>query len=38
MPLDLEDLAEADRWKFEDEAVERLTMAENMTESRGRDR
>ena len=32
MPLDLEDLAEADRWKFEDEAVERLTMAENMTE------
>ncbi|MBV8554832.1 MAG: DEAD/DEAH box helicase, partial [Planctomycetaceae bacterium] len=32
MPLDLEDLAESDRWKFEDEAVERLTMAENMTE------
>jgi superfamily II DNA or RNA helicase len=32
MPIDLEDLAEADRWKFEDEAVERLTMAENMTE------
>ena len=25
MPLDLEDLAEADRWKFEDEAVERLS-------------
>ena len=32
MPFDMEDLAEADRWKFEDEAVERLTMAENMTE------
>ncbi len=32
MPFDMEDLAEADRWKFEDEAVERLTMAENLTE------
>jgi len=32
VPPDLDDLAEADRWKFEDEAVERLTMAENMAE------
>jgi len=32
LPDDLDDLAEADRWKFEDEVVERLTMAENMAE------
>lgn len=32
IPEDLDDLAEADRWKFEDEVVERLTMAENMAE------
>lgn len=32
LPEDLEDLSEADRWRFEDEAVERLTMAENMAE------
>ncbi len=32
IPDDLDDLAEADRWKFEDEVVERLTMAENMAE------
>ena len=28
----MDDLAEADRWKFEDDLVERLTMAENMAE------
>ncbi len=32
IPDDLDDLAEADRWKFEDDVVERLTMAENMAE------
>ncbi len=32
LPEDLDDLAEADRWHFEDEVVERLTMAENMAE------
>ena len=32
LPEDLDDLTEADRWKFEDEVVERLTMAENMAE------
>lgn len=32
VPSDLEDLAETDRWKFEDEMVERLTMAETMAE------
>ena len=32
IPEDLEDLAEADRWQFEDEMVERLTMAENVFE------
>jgi superfamily II DNA or RNA helicase len=31
-PADLEDLSESDRWRFEDDAVERLTMAENMAE------
>ena len=28
----MEDLTEAERWKFEDDIVERLTMAENMAE------
>jgi hypothetical protein len=32
LPDELDDLAEADRWKFEDDLVERLTMAENMAE------
>ncbi len=36
LPEDMEDLmddlTEADRWKFEDDVVERLTMAENMAE------
>ncbi len=32
LPEDLDDLTEADRWRFEDEVVERLTMAENMAE------
>ncbi|NLE38382.1 MAG: DEAD/DEAH box helicase, partial [Pirellulaceae bacterium] len=32
LPDDLDDLAETDRWRFEDEVVERLTMAENMAE------
>ena len=32
LPEDMEDLTEAERWKFEDDIVERLTMAENMTE------
>ena len=32
LPDDLDDLTEADRWKFEDDVVERLTMAENMAE------
>jgi superfamily II DNA or RNA helicase len=32
LPEDLDDLAEADRWQFEDELVERVTMAENMAE------
>ena len=30
LPEDLDELTEADRWHFEDEVVERLTMAENM--------
>ena len=32
LPDDLDDLTESDRWKFEDDLVERLTMAENMAE------
>jgi superfamily II DNA or RNA helicase len=32
LPDDLEDLTEAERWHFEDELVERLTMAETMAE------
>jgi SNF2 family DNA or RNA helicase len=32
LPDDLEDFTEAERWKFEDELVERLTMAETMAE------
>ncbi|HEY7533351.1 MAG TPA: DEAD/DEAH box helicase [Nitrospiraceae bacterium] len=32
LPEDFEDLTEAERWKFEDDLVERLTMAENMAE------
>lgn len=32
LPEDLDDLAEAERWKFEDDLVERVTMAENMAE------
>jgi superfamily II DNA or RNA helicase len=32
IPDDLDDLTEAERWKFEDDVVERLTMAENMAE------
>jgi superfamily II DNA or RNA helicase len=32
LPDDLDDLTEEERWKFEDEVVERLTMAENMAE------
>jgi superfamily II DNA or RNA helicase len=32
VPEDLDDLTESERWKFEDDLVERLTMAENMAE------
>jgi superfamily II DNA or RNA helicase len=32
IPEDMDDLTEADRWKFEDELVERLTMAGTMAE------
>jgi len=32
IPDELEDLTEAERWKFEDEVVERLTLASNMAE------
>ena len=32
IPEDMDDLTEAERWKFEDDIVERLTMAENMAE------
>lgn len=32
IPEDLDDLTEAERWKFEDDIVERLSMAENMAE------
>ncbi|MEO1618682.1 MAG: helicase-related protein [Planctomycetota bacterium] len=32
LPEDFEDLTEAERWRFEDDIVERLTMAENMAE------
>lgn len=32
LPEDLDDLTEAERWRFEDDIVERLTMAENMAE------
>ena len=32
IPEELEDLTEAERWKFEDEVVERLTLASNMAE------
>jgi SNF2 family DNA or RNA helicase len=32
IPDDMDDLTEADRWKFEDELVERLTMAGTMAE------
>lgn len=32
LPEDLDDLTESERWKFEDDVVERLTMAENMAE------
>jgi len=32
IPEEMEDLTEADRWKFEDELVERLTMAGTMAE------
>ena len=32
LPDDLDDLTEAERWRFEDDVVERLTMAENMAE------
>jgi len=32
LPDDLDDLTEAERWKFEDDLVERLTMADNMAE------
>jgi len=32
LPEDFDDLPEEERWKFEDELVERLTMAENMAE------
>jgi len=32
IPDELEDLTEAERWKFEDEVVERLTVASNMAE------
>ena len=32
LPEDFDDLTEAERWRFEDDIVERLTMAENMAE------
>ncbi len=32
LPEDLDDLAEGERWQFEDDLVERVTMAENMAE------
>lgn len=32
IPDELEDLTEAERWKFEDDVVERLTLASNMAE------
>jgi hypothetical protein len=32
LPEDFDDLTEAERWQFEDDLVERLTMAENMAE------
>ena len=32
IPEDLDDLTEAERWHFEDDLVERVTMAENMAE------
>ncbi|HWE00892.1 MAG TPA: helicase-related protein [Tepidisphaeraceae bacterium] len=32
LPEDMEDLTEEDRWKFEDDLVERVTMAGNMAE------
>lgn len=32
LPEDLDDLTEGERWQFEDELVERVTMAENMAE------
>jgi superfamily II DNA or RNA helicase len=32
LPDDLDDLTEAERWRFEDDLVERVTMAENMAE------
>ena len=32
LPEDLDDLTESERWHFEDDVVERLTMAENMAE------
>jgi hypothetical protein len=32
LPEDLDDLSEAERWQFEDDLVERVTMAENMAE------
>src|SRR5262245_31397413 len=32
LPDDLDDLTESERWRFEDDLVERLTMAENMAE------
>ncbi len=32
LPEDLDDLTESERWHFEDDLVERLTMAENMAE------
>src|SRR6516225_9635338 len=32
IPDDLDDLTEAERWHFEDDLVERVTMAENMAE------
>ena len=32
LPEDIDDLTEAERWRFEDDIVERLTMSENMAE------
>ena len=32
LPEDLDDMTEAERWQFEDDLVERVTMAENMAE------